>query len=113
VRPNSHLIFTGFEREISVPYSVKGAEYTTDFKIPADAPNKPLADHAYVGFSSKTNIERITIYYDPENPREAVLHPGDQGTAMYGIAFGGLASVIGSMLIFALASWLYKPAAQG
>jgi len=100
------------EREISVRYTVNGAEYASDFKIPADSPQMPPAIHPSAGFSSKTNLERITLYYDPENPREAVLHPGDQGTAVYGIAFGGMATFIGSMFIFALASWLYKPAAK-
>lgn len=111
--PRREITSTRFEREISVRYSVNGAEYSTDFKIPVDTPNAPPANHPYVGFSSKTNIERVTLYYDPKNPREAVLHPGDQGTAVYGIASGGTFAVLFSMAIFVIASALSNPAARG
>ena len=64
-------------------------------------------------FSSATSTERITLYYDPDNPRVAVLHPGDETAAVYGMTFGGMLAAIFSMLIFMLAPKLFKPLANG
>ncbi len=103
------ITFAENEREISVRYTANGADYTTDFRLPSDASNSSIPNPPHRGFSTANNIEQMTLYYNPENPREVVIHPGDQTTAVYGIAFGGTATVVCSMFIFALASWLSKP----
>jgi hypothetical protein len=53
------------------------------------------------------------VYYNPENPREVVLHPGDQAAAVYGVMLGGTLTVLFSMAFFVLASWLSKPSVKG
>jgi hypothetical protein len=99
-----------YRREISVRYAVNGTEYTTDFKLPSGASNTPNPSQR--GFSRATNTEYITLYYNPENPREVVLHPGDQAAAVYGMTLGGTLTVLFSMFVFALGSWLSKPRAN-
>jgi len=64
-------------REVSVRYTVNDTEYNTDFKLPAIAKTVPTPNPRSGLFSTRTNAEHITLYYDPENPREVVLHPGD------------------------------------
>ena len=102
-----------YEREISVRYTVNGTEYTTDFKLPAEGSNKLPEKLSRGVMASAPDSEHIIPYYNPENPREVVLHPGNQATAVFGMAFGGTATVVYSMFIFALASWLSKPSANG
>jgi hypothetical protein len=109
--PRREITFAGFEREISVRYTVNGAEYAADFRLPVDGSNTSPGSDPHVGFSSKT--ERITLYYDPENPREAVVYQGDHTAAVYGIGFGSVMTAISSLFILALALWLYRPGAKG
>jgi len=109
----NEIAFAVYDREISLRYTVKGVEYITDFKLPGDASNAPTPNSSYGVSSPASNIEHMALYYDPENPREAVLHPGDKTTAVRGMAVGGMGTVILSMFIFVLASSLFKPGANG
>ena len=107
------IAFAVYDREISLRYTVNGAEYITDFKLPSNASKTPTPNSSYGVPSSAPNTEHITLYYDPENPREAVLHPGDMAAAVRSMAVGGMGIVILSTFILMLASSLSKPGANG
>jgi hypothetical protein len=107
----SAIALAEYQREVSARYSINDAEYTTDFKLPIGASNTPNPSHR--GFSPARNIESITLYDNPENPREVVLHPGDQAAAVYGMTLGGTLTVPFSMLVFVMAFKLPRPGGKG
>ena len=109
----SGISFAVYEREISVRYTVNGAEYTSEFRLPADASKAITPNLPHRGFSPAVSTERVTVYYDPKNPREAILHPGDRANAIYGMVFGGTFTLVFSMFIFVLASRLSKRRVNG
>jgi hypothetical protein len=41
----------------------------------------------------------VTVYYDPEEPRNAVLEPGSRKGAMAPLVFGVVAAVIGAVTL--------------
>ena len=108
----SAIALAEYQREVSVRYSINGAEYTTDLKLPGGASNAPTPNPAHRGFSPATKIESITLYYNAQNPREVVLHPGDQAAAVFGMALGGMLTVLSSMSILVMASKLPRPGAK-
>jgi hypothetical protein len=111
--PRSGTAFAESVRQVSVRYAANSKEYFAEFKLPASVTSAPTPAPRHGFFSIPTSTERVTVYYNPDNPREVVLHPGDETAAIYGITFGGILAAIFSMLIFVLAPKLFKPHANG
>src|ERR1035438_3489108 len=97
--PRSGTAYAESVRQVSVRYAANSNEYSAEFKLPASITSVPAPTLRHGFFSNATSTERITVYYNPDNPREVVLHPGDETAAIYGITFGGMLAAIFSMLI--------------
>lgn len=82
---------TYYEPKITYSYSVNGAEYSSDkisfsrtrFVIQSDA------QEVIEKYSTGTNV---TVYYNPDNPSEAVLEPGIQNSG--GMICGTIGAVV-------------------
>jgi Protein of unknown function (DUF3592) len=111
--PRSGTAFAESVRQVSVRYAANSKEYTTEFKLPASVISVPTPSPRQGFFSNKTSTERVVVYYNPDNPREVILNPGHETTAIYGMTFGSILAAIFSMLIFVLAPKLFKPLANG
>jgi hypothetical protein len=107
------IAFAVYDREISVRYTVEGVEYTSDFRLPANESNTPAKNPSRSVTASARDIEHITLYYDPENPHEVVLHPGDQTAAVRGVVCGAITTAVCSLFVFLLGSWLSRHGANG
>jgi hypothetical protein len=109
----SSIEFAQDVRKVSIRYVVNGRDYNNDFELPAKATNMSARNPGLGLSSSAKNTEHISIYYDPGDPREVVLHPGDKSAAVSGISVGGMLTIIFSMTIFMLVLKLFRPHANG
>ncbi len=107
-QPRREITSAAYERETSVKYTVNGTQYTTDFRLPVGSSNE-AADPRDSEMGSEGHIDRLTVYYNPGNPREVVLYPGNYAVAVRGVAVGGMGTLICSMLVLLLVSKLSTP----
>jgi hypothetical protein len=102
-----------YRRELSVRYTVESIEYTYDFILPAEGSSTLAVDPSRGAMAPTADRDHVTLYYNPENPHEVVLHPGDMYAGLNGMILGGTLTVFFSIFTFVVASRLPKPRAKG
>ncbi len=97
-----------YEREVSVRYAVDGTYYSSDFRLPVDKTAALGGNSPHSSMASVPSSEHLTLFYNPENPGESTIYQGVPQTAVYSVVFGGVATLVLTMFVFVLASWLSK-----
>ncbi len=101
--------FAVYERDVSVRYTINRINYISNFRLPNETSSAIPSHPSPAVIASAPNSEHISLFYNPANPSEATIHRGVQLPAIYGVAFGGTASLVLSLFLLVLASWLSRP----
>jgi hypothetical protein len=96
-----------------VQYTVNGRDYASDFRLPPEESSASTVNHRHGLKADLLDSRHITLYYNPENPQETTLQPGNQGTGIYVTCFAGTFTAVCSLLVLVLASWLSKDGLKG
>jgi hypothetical protein len=104
--PRFGIVSVGYEHEISVRYVVSGAEYTTNLRLHRDTAIEQPKDSRRDAMERTMPVEHVVVYYNPQNPREVVLHPGDFLVAGRAIEVGGMTTLLCASVVLLIASRL-------
>ena len=97
-----------YVREISFRYSVGGREYTSDSTLPVKAAPPVNADPSWEPNSSMDSGQRLTVRYDPLDPRSVVVYPEQAPAAPVAILAGAVLAILCSLFVLVLRPWLGK-----
>lgn len=81
-------------------YEVEGKNWTSNrpwFGSQIATDNRAMVQ-GFVDECPKGKV--VTVYYDPENPAEAVLQPGASISSYFMVAFGAVFAMVGGVMVF-------------
>ena len=93
-----------YTREMGLRYTINGSDYTSNLVVPAEAPDSPAENPSSDPILSAGPGSRLTVHYDPADPRTAIVHPASARQASLTIAIGIVLTVGASAFIAVLRS---------
>lgn len=90
-----------FEPVVTYSYDVAGAHYFAD-RVDLRDPVKHQAVSAQEVTMNYRKGQKVTVHYDPKNPRSAILEPGASVENWVYVGFGSLLTILGVFAAHAL-----------
>ena len=92
-----------YTAEIVYEYEVDGKPWSCNTVWFGDDVNTSSRS-TYVKLTNKYSVgTQVDVYYNPDDPSIACLEPGTKWTSYFGVGFGGIFAVIGSIMLLVIA----------